>query len=68
MAAKTRRAYPRLDAALTWVEAQTEPITAEVERAASDAEFNAEGASAAVFEDNGRALRQAQERGRRPWL
>ena len=50
MAAKMRRAHPRLDAALTWAEAQTEPITAEIERAVSDAEFNAEGASAAVFD------------------
>ena len=50
MAAKMRRAHPRLDAALTWAEAQTEPITAETERAMSDAEFNAEGASAAVFD------------------
>ena len=50
VAAKMRRAHPRLDAALAWVEAQTEPITAEIERAASDAEFNAEGASAAVFD------------------
>ena len=50
MAAKMRRAHPRLDAALTWAEAQTEPITAEVERAASDQEFNVEGASAAMFD------------------
>ena len=50
VAAKMRRAHPRLDAALTWVEAQTEPIMAEIEQAAGDAEFNADGASAAVFD------------------
>ena len=50
MVAKMRRAHPRLDAALTWTEAQTEPITVETERAMNDAELNAERASAAVFD------------------